>query len=343
MNRLEYIGSKFKLQDWLSSELCKSEYTKVADLFAGTGIVSHLFNHQTHITHIVSNDAELYSSIITEAMIACDYSTEVQRVIDELNEHSMIDCPTPILDNYSPKGECKRMFFTEQNALYIDLVRYKLECKYKHEELSYKDYIFILASIIVSADKVSNTASVYGAYLKNFKQRALATFTILPIHTKIQSVKSRIIHNTDILDTDTLDSVSEFDLVYLDPPYNSRQYSKNYFPLNIIAKGCIPVDVLLGGKTGIPSDCFVSSFCSKRNAYSTFQKLFTELFKRKVKRIVVSYNSESILSKDDMIECLKTAGATEIQVKEKDYQRFKSSNLSGQDKGVIEYLFIGTL
>ena len=88
------------------------------------------------------------------------------------------------------------------------------------------------------------------------------------------------------------------DVLYLDPPYNERQYSKNYFPLNIIAK--TPEQLLtelpLKGKTGIPTDCFLSPFCKKGNSVeNAFKFLFSGL---KTKWIFLSYNSESIISKE---------------------------------------------
>lgn len=347
MNRLEYIGSKYKLLEWIVPEIVGDRETtvKFADLFGGTGIVSHTVS-RTHpnITNIVSNDSEPYSSVIIHAMIQSVFTTKCKEFIENINKDtipSIITYPTPITTYYSPKGTDGRMFFTESNASRIDYVRNKIE---EYQDSFTKDeYLFLIASLLTSADKVSNTTSVYGAYLKHFKKRAQDEFMMLPIHkeTRIPTYKASVF-NKDVMDETLLDNVSEFDIVYLDPPYNSRQYSKNYFPLNIIVKGCISGEQI-HGKTGIPDDCFVSDFCKKGKALDTFKRLFKELVKRGVKKIIMSYNSESIVSKENIISAMGSSGMNSVQCKSKEYSRYKSSRIEGQVKTVEEYLFIGSI
>jgi adenine-specific DNA-methyltransferase len=121
----------------------------------------------------------------------------------------------------------------------------------------------------------------------------------------------------------------------LDPPYNERQYSKNYFPLNIIAK---TPELLVGqelkGKTGIPSDCFISPFCKKG---ATVEKAFDTLVRElKTQWVFLSYNSESLVSKEKMLTLLKKYG--EVSIIERDYKRFKSFEYN-KDTSIQEYLF----
>jgi adenine-specific DNA-methyltransferase len=122
----------------------------------------------------------------------------------------------------------------------------------------------------------------------------------------------------------------------LDPPYNERQYSKNYFPLNIIAKtpAELAAEPPLKGKTGIPTDCFLSAFCRKGAAAETaFDTLIRDL---RAKWVFLSYSSESIVSKDKMMEILSRYGT--VSVIEREYKRFKSFEYN-EDKAVNEYLF----
>jgi adenine-specific DNA-methyltransferase len=142
-------------------------------------------------------------------------------------------------------------------------------------------------------------------------------------------------YNSDVLNTELFGSFN-FDLVYLDPPYNERQYSKNYFPLNIIAK--TPESLLsqspLKGKTGIPTDCFISPFCKKGDvSEKAFELLFREL---KTKWLFLSYNSESIVPKDRMLEIMNKYGTATVI--ERDYKRFKSFEYN-KDVEIKEYLF----
>jgi adenine-specific DNA methylase len=151
------------------------------------------------------------------------------------------------------------------------------------------------------------------------------------IHNLIQNVKFEC-RDFNI----SLKNVEQNDFVYLDPPYNDRQYSKNYFPLNIIAKTPkqLEKEPELKGKTGIPTDCFISPFCKKgKTVEESFEKLFKEL---KTSWIFLSYNSESLISKSRMCEIMEKYG--NVSVIERDYKRFKSFEYN-KDKEIKEYLF----
>jgi adenine-specific DNA-methyltransferase len=309
---------------------------RVADLFAGTGIVSHFFRTQEAI--VVSNDAELYSSIITHAFTRSTYTetcksclARFQKDLDE-NKHS--DTVGFITRHYSPYETNERKFFTVENAKRVDYIRGQIEAS--KDTLTQDEYMFILASLLISADAVSNVPAVYGCFLKSFKAKAVKQLHLHPIHTiTAPSATESRTHHSDVLRTEFLASF-ETDMVYLDPPYNERQYSKNYFPLNIIAKtpGQLLQEPPLKGKTGIPTDCFLSPFCKKGTAVETaFETLFREL---KTSWIFLSYNSESILSKEKMLSLMGKYGTATVV--ERDYKRFKSFEYNN-DVAIQEYLF----
>ena len=340
--RLNYIGSKFQLLEWITNNMKeKTGWTSFAnkiigDLFAGTGIVSYHF--RKNMARVISNDAELYSSIITHAFTCSLYTEKCKKVIDEFqkeiqeNKHSTTN--GFVTTHYSPQGSTERKFFTIENAKRIDYIRNKLETI--KDSISDDEYKFILASILLSADAVSNVPAVYGCFLKNFKTKAVKTLTLLPIHNNTTApVAGSITRNSDVLNTDFISSF-ESDLVYLDPPYNERQYSKNYFPLNIIAKTPekLLTELPLKGKTGIPTDCFISPFCKKGD---TVEKAFDLLFRElKTKWVFLSYNSESIVSKEKMLDIMKKYGTASVI--ERDYKRFKSFEYN-KNVDIKEYLF----
>lgn len=339
--RLNYIGSKFKLLDWISTNIRdKTGWTSfedktIADLFAGTGIVSYHF--RKHGACVISNDAELYSSVIVHAMTRSIYTEQCGAIIrelqSELNTNKHTNMVGFITTHYSPHNGNERMFFTIDNARRIDYLRTRLETY--RTAVSNDEYMFILASLITSADAVSNVPAVYGCFLKNFKAKATKSLTLTPIHTTISPPNTLSnTYNNDILHTDFLRSLKP-DVVYLDPPYNERQYSKNYFPLNIIAKTPeqLTTENPLKGKTGIPSDCFISPFCKKGEVANSFDTLFREL---NAEWIFLSYNSESLISKEKMLECMAKYGAASVI--ECDYKRFKSFEYNN-DVDIKEYLF----
>lgn len=154
--------------------------------------------------------------------------------------------PGFVTRHYSPYEGNERMFFTVENAQKIDMARTMLEAAVS---LSRDEYQFILASIIISADAVSNVPAVYGCFLKKFKSKATKPFVITPIHTITTTAAAdadagadagaSAAFNADIIGDPAFLATTlptAVDIAYLDPPYNERQYSKNYFPLNIIAK-----------------------------------------------------------------------------------------------------------
>jgi adenine-specific DNA-methyltransferase len=232
-----------------------------------------------------------------------------------------------ITKEYSPYEGNERMFFTVENANKIDGIRRHLE--EKKENFSEDEYKFLLASLVLSADAVSNVPAVYGCYLKKFKQKAQKALQFEPIHEHVDgSLPGSMVYNQDVL---AQKFESHFDAVYLDPPYNQRQYSKNYFPLNMIVQKS---DRPLKGKTGIPEDCFLSPFCKKGAVIGAFEKLFTSLNTR---WIFMSYSSEGLAKKDDLVELMQKFGT--VRVYERDYKRFKSFEYNDGDATVKEYLF----
>ena len=349
IHRLNYIGSKYQLLGWLTDFMKEKtgfasfENKTVADLFAGTGVVSHHFRLQG--ATVYTNDSELYSAVIAHAFTRSFYTERVRQVHAEMKApaaHAAAAPPGFVTRHYSPYEDNERMFFTVENARRIDTVRAMLESAAATTDagLTHDEYQFILASIIISADAVSNVPAVYGCYLKNFKTKATKPFVIMPIHTipASSSATASAAFHTDVIANPTFLStvLPPADIAYLDPPYNERQYSKNYFPLNIIAKtpAELAAEPPLKGKTGIPTDCFLSAFCRKGAAAETaFDTLIRGL---RAKWIFLSYSSESIVSKEKMMEILTRYGT--VSVIEREYKRFKSFEYN-EDKAVNEYLF----
>lgn len=332
---LNYIGSKHSLLEWISQIfLTKTGWTsfqtkRIADLFAGSGSVSFFFRQRG--SSVLSNDIEPCSYIVTKALTETVYTPELQSWIAQINRavagksHQTVN--GFLTRHYSPSEGSNRKFFTIDNAKRIDYVRAEIESS----ELRSDDKIFLLASLLVSADKVANCASVYGAYLKDFKKTAEAAFELTPIHIDTQPSQGKTT-SQDVCNRQFLQSI-QADLVYLDPPYNQRQYSKNYFPLSVLALSPEAQErLVLTGVTGIPDNCFSSAFCQKRTVKYAFQTVLSHL---NAKWVFISYNSESLLSKDEMVELLKEYGR--ISVVERDYKRFSSK--SGEKKEIKEYLF----
>ena len=170
MNTLNYIGSKHTLFKTILG-ICQQNIADMTDfsfmdLFAGTGTVG--FNMQTHFKSCDANDLETYSYIINYALLKCNYSEKLADLIKECTELEGVE--GLIYRNYSETDTCERMFFTNENAKKADAIREFIESCYKETgRINIAEYYFLLASLLVSIDKVANTTCVYGAYLKKYK------------------------------------------------------------------------------------------------------------------------------------------------------------------------------
>lgn len=338
---MNYIGSKYSLIDFLKSSIAKtleiSGETRspnemvFADLMAGTGVVSGAFKQDGY--SIIANDIQYYSYVITKHMIENNGNLDENRcarIIDELNNIEGVE--GFIYKNYCFEGtegqEFRRMYFTEYNAKKCDAIRIAIEEKYKANIISENEYFFLLGSLINSIDKYANTASVYGAYLKKLKKSALKELKLVPLPISHGQVDCKV-YNEDI--SELIKHVSG-NILYLDPPYNARQYCTNYHLLETIARYDNPT---IHGKTGLREYADQKSdFCIK----SKVEKTFAELIKNaKFKYIFLSYNNEGLMSCDTIERIMKKYGKYKLFIQ--DHRRFKADNARETKADMtVEYL-----
>ena len=220
------------------------------------------------------------------------------------------------------------MFFTEDNAKKADAIRTQIEKLKEEKTINENEYYFLLASLLQSLDKVANTTSVYGAFLKKFKKSASKKLTVIPIHKLKNSDKNNVTRK------DVLKITDNFDVIYLDPPYVARQYGANYGPLNFLIE--YDEKIKIHGKTGILDDYYVSPFASKSKAKGAFQEMFTVLTKN-CSNIFLSYNNQGILKLDEMVNIMKEYGdVTTYKYSYKKYQAVTSRG--GDTEEYIHYL-----
>lgn len=336
---MKYIGNKTRVLDFIENCLEQSKINykekKVADLFSGTGSVSNFFLKNG--CDVYSCDNMTYS--ITEQYRVNYYSSEPEfdeiknivkgnRLDDVLNYLNNL---TPIkgyfFDNYAPSGKYKRQYFTDENAKKIDSIREKI--KEWELILPSEKVNFLLGILMCSADKISNTSGTYGAYLKIWRSMALK---------KLYLEKPEFISNGKnyIFQDDVLNFIKnnkKFDIVYLDPPYNKRQYASNFHVLESIV---VNDKQELKGKTGLRNyDNQKSDFCIA----SKVKKAFTELIENiDSKYIIMSYSTEGLLSEEEILKVLSNKG--KVIVYKNNYRRFKTNSWTNDKTGLEEIVFV---
>lgn len=324
---MNYIGSKLSLIDFLFSNIKQVSGTNsgiFADLFAGTGIVGATFRKNGY--NVIANDIQYYSYVLIKHLI--ENSEEVDRsILNYLN--SLNGFEGFVYKNYCLGSGCGRNYFTDYNGKKCDAIRMEIDVLYKNKIISEKQYYYLLASLVNSIDKYANTASVYGAFLKHIKKTAEKQFDLelLPVINGIEGT----VYNEDI---NGLITKISGDILYLDPPYNARQYCANYHVLETIARYDAPI---LKGKTGLREySCQKSSYCSVKTAAKSFFELVSQA---NFKYIFLSYNNEGLMPLDTIQEIMKKFGKYEVFTKE--YHRFradKEENRNHKASLTTEYL-----
>ena len=311
MNTLNYIGCKHKLFPALFSifekEIPDLKDKTFSDLFMGTGTISyHMIDK---CKSIFANDLETYSYIIGNALLKCNYNEKLEKIIRECNE--LKEVKGLIYKYYSPHSECERMFFTNSNASKADAIRIHLNQMLSEKVIDLLEFYFLVASLLVSIDKVANTTCVYGAYLKSFKPSSLKQMKLEPIHQLTH------IHTNNEVSQGFAEQIEQkSDVTYLDPPYNQRSYSSNYFVLNFIAK--YDETIIPKGKTGL-FDKNQSHFCSKVKSKQAFETLLQNI---STHYIILSYNNEGLLSENDVRDILLKKGS--VRLYKLKYNKFKA-------------------
>ena len=328
---MNYIGSKNKLSSFLKKSIQETVGKDISnlvfcDLFAGTGIVGRTF--KPFVKQVIANDIEQYSYILNKNYIGNYQSINCDEKIVFLN--NLKGKVGFIFDNYSENGKAGRLYFSEENGKKIDAIRQQIAAWKTNNKISINEYHFLLASLIESADKVANTASVYGAYLKKIKKSAQKTLDFKPAEFDITKNAHQVFNE----DSNKLISKIEGDILYLDPPYNARQYGANYHILNTIA---LYDSFKPKGKTGL-RDYYKSSYCKKGEVKKSFEDLIKNA---KFKYIFLSYNNEGLMSENDVKNIMNSYG--KYSLKTTNYQRFKADkteNRNHKATETVEYLHI---
>lgn len=330
---MNYIGSKFKLCDFIYQNITESIKKPLnecvfCDLFAGSGAVGRAFKNK--VRKLIANDLEYYSFVLNKNYIQNTQKlANLEPIMQELN--ALQGVKGKIYQHYSlggSKGKTfERLYFSDENAQKIDAIR--LEIKHLEQSISPNLYFFLLASLLESADKVANTACVYGAFLKKLKKSAKQTMQLKAAEYELSPNLQNEVFNEN---ANELIYKIKGDILYLDPPYNAREYGANYHLLNTIA---LYDDFIPLGKTGLRA-YQKSEFCKKASVLSALEGIIKNA---NFQYIFLSYNDEGLLGLKEIENLFTKYGSYEV--KSKVYQRFKADSKRVQKQDFTrEYLHI---
>lgn len=372
-NLIAYIGNKRRLLPLIFKSIEKTRIIEekdnpsFLDIFSGTGVISRLAKSLGFYT--TSNDWEYYSYIINKSFLELDdnfLNTSftslggIGNVISILNGFSeprkkdayisKYYCPQ---DDSRPDTENERMFYTSYNGKKIDAIRAQIQEWADKDLINKQEEQFLIALLLYESSTRSNTSGVFKAFHNGFGgtngdalSRILKPIE-LTIPKLINGMPSRVF-NEDAVELSSKLSSQQFDIAYLDPPYNQHQYGSNYHLLNTIAKNDKPSinkEVFINGKkvnkSAIRRDWVKtkSSFCYKKSAKDDFVKLITNI---NSKHILVSYSTDGIIPFDDMLEILSKKGKLDICMQEYVKYRGGKQSLTSKVKNIEFILMVNT-
>lgn len=318
---IDYVGSKEKLFPWIFEKISfemdlQNSNIKFFDLFAGTTVFSKMLYEKVS-WQMGLNDYQLFSPQIAHYIDSSIEETRLITLLKTLDELPLIENgiifqelgfggkPKSITDYEKvftlPHEQKCRGFFSEKVSKKLDTIKTKIKEWFVNKEITENEKNILLLFLISYADRNANTTSVYGAYLKELKMLKEIPFYNEKTVQQMVKPKNRIIekHNLDVLDC--LNQLEQgYDIIYMDPPYNTRDYYTLYHILNYVIDLDFDIKMIKeNSKTAVPAERKENIFSSART-YKTMREIIN-IASLKSNKIFISYNNESCLSKEQFI------------------------------------------
>ncbi len=311
-----YLGNKYKLLNFIEDIVRQecSGYESFCDIFAGTGVVGSRFNQKS--VKIISNDILASNYFPLRAFLGAN-KINIEGIKKKINILNSIETDE---DNYF-SSHFGNTYFTMENARKIGAIREKIDSIVTSDD----EKSVLITALLYAVDKIANTVGHYDAFRKKLD-------TIQPLRLLLPDLNPKNNRNNEIYREDANQLVRRvaFDILYIDPPYNSRQYSDAYHLLENLATWEKPI--VYGVAKKMNRVHIKSEYCLK-----SASKAFADLIKNaNCKHILVSYNntgdskhvrSNARISDEQIINTLKGRG--NVQIFERNYRAFTAGKSNG--------------
>lgn len=333
---IKYLGSKRKLLPHILQAVqdFAPRAQSIIDLFSGTSRVGHAFKKQGY--QVFANDINAYAYWLGKCYVECDREDVWQEAADKLEEFNHLKGYRGYFTNHFCE---EARFFHPQNGERIDAIRDALA----QAKLRPEVYAVLLVALMEAADRVDSTCGIQMAYLKEWAPRALK-----PIQLRMPDVLPVSVYGKGKAFCFTALEASQqlqADVAYLDPPYNQHSYLGNYHIWETLVRWDNPDWY---GKAHKRVD--VQERKSPLNSRKTFLDEFSKIIDNlECSTLIVSFNNEGFINRDDMESMLAKRGSVETRVI--NYKRYVGAQIGiynpqgtkvGQVKNLYnqEYLYI---
>lgn len=272
INNRRYLGNKYRILDFIKETIsieCGDFYS-FADIFAGTGAVASAYIDK----NLITNDI-LYSNYLCHLTWFSNEAFDIEKVKNLIN---YFNSDIPYENNYMTEN-FSNTFFSDKVCSKIGYIREYIESEYKCNEINTKERAMLITSLLYGLDKIANTCGHYDAYRRNI---VLPDTFELAVPQPNNNLQNNTCYNED---TNELVKRISADVMYIDPPYNSRQYCDAYHLLENIARWEKPE--VFGVAKKMDRTALKSKYCT-RSAPAAFADLINNIDAR---FIVVSYNN----------------------------------------------------
>lgn len=313
INNRRYLGNKYRLLPFIKSVVeneCE-DVNVIADIFAGTGAVASAFEDK----QLITNDIMYSNYICNYAWFSSEqYSMKkLEAIIDQYNSLRVNE------DNYMTENFADT-YFSREDCSKIGFIREDIEKSFKNKEINFRERAILLTSLLYAMDKIAKTCGHYDAYRRGVEFDMHLELS-LPLAGE-ENNEENVCYN---IDSNELVKDMYADLVYIDPPYNSRQYCDAYHLLENVARWEKPE--VFGVARKMDRTKLKSKYCT-RSAAKAFEELVDNLH---CKYILFSYNnmatkgndrSNAKISDDDIYRILNKKG--KVKVFSEDYKAFSA-------------------
>lgn len=322
INNRRYLGNKYRLLPFIKSvvdENCEG-INVFADIFSGTGAVSSAFLDK----RLITNDI-LYSNYICNVAWFSSEHFSKQKIVDFILHYNALDIDE---ENYMTENFADT-YFSREDCSRIGYIRQNIEDEFLAGALNERERAILITSLLYAMDKIANTCGHYDAYRQGVEfDRHLE----LAVPTPKQNRRKNQCYNEN---ANELVKRIQADLVYIDPPYNSRQYCDAYHLIENVARWQMPE---VSGVARKPDRSALKSEYCTRQAEAAFEDLISHITAR---YILLSYNnmankgndrSNAKISDEVIMRVLEAKGT--VEVFSETYKAFTTgkSNIEGNEE-----------
>lgn len=328
---IKYIGSKRVLVPHIVRAVSAfPESATVLDLFSGTSRVGRALKRAGR--HVTANDHLAYAATLARCYIEADariWSDDARKLIAEL-------ACVPPKPGYFTRSFCEEArYLHPKNGARVDAIREAIAKRELPRELE----AIALTSLMEAADRVDSTTGVQMAYLKEWAPRA--SNDLLLRVPDLAEGPGRALQ----MEAEEAAAAVEVDVAYLDPPYNQHSYMGNYHVWESLVRWDKPETYGIANKR-IHCRDYRSDFNSKRRIRQAIASVIEAV---RCKHLLVSFNNEGYLDRDEVVELLSQRGY--VGVATSDFKRYVGAqigiyNPDGDKVGRVshlrnkEYLFV---